>query len=154
MPTMFKSIENLVLSWKIETVEMRKNCILCGRWFSTSLISLEIGDLNITELLFRWGFGFHSIISLKRFVISVGCPHLMLPASLTSLTIAGFPNLKYLSSEASESSPLLKNPSIQNEPVYKNLMSFPEPPSLLPLHIGGRPLLKERCQNDQGREWC
>ncbi|KAB1226311.1 putative disease resistance RPP13-like protein 1 [Morella rubra] len=150
--------------------------------FPTNLTSLHISDLKITEALFEWGL--HRLTSLKRLVVRGGClllvsfptPEMMLPASLTCLSIASLPNLEYLSSEGFRRLAFLEELFIRD---CKKLMSFPEdglPPSLLELQIDecemlktlpnnglplsllqlcirGCPLLKERCMKDQGRDW-
>ncbi|XP_059433861.1 putative disease resistance RPP13-like protein 1 [Corylus avellana] len=123
--------------------------------FPASLTSLTIGYCNFTEALLEWGL--HRLTPLQRLHIQGGCPNVesfrekMLPASLTTLSIADFPNLKYLSS-------LRDLASLQDLQIYfcKNLTSFPEdglPPSLQNLIIKECPLLKEHCKKDQGREW-
>ncbi|XP_059443221.1 putative disease resistance RPP13-like protein 1 [Corylus avellana] len=173
--------------------------------FSPNLTSLKVRDCNITEALLEWGLhrltslqhlqisdcnitesllncGLHRLTSLQHLEISGGCPHLesfqemMLPASLTTLIISNFPNLKYLSSKG-----LRYLSSLQTLKIgwCEKLMSFPDdglPPSLLhlriiccekftsfpedglpatlqQLHIANCPLLKERCKKDQGRDW-
>ena len=99
------------------------------------------------------------LTSLKELEINGGCPYMasfpemMLPASLTSLIIRNFPNLKCLSFKGFRDLAYLQALSI-NE--CENLSSFPDeglPPSLQQLYISSCPLLKERCKKDQGREW-
>jgi hypothetical protein len=130
--------------------------------------------------LLEWGL--HKLTSLQHLDIQGGCPHLvsfpemMLPASLTSLYIRNFQNLKYLSSKGFRYLSSLKTLRIG---WCEKLMSFPDdglppslldlrivccekltsftedglPPSLQQLHIANCPLLKERCKKDQGRAW-
>ncbi|XP_059442747.1 putative disease resistance protein At3g14460 [Corylus avellana] len=113
--------------------------------FPANLTSLTIGNCNFTEALLEWGL--HRLTSLQHLSITGGCPNVesfpaekMLPASLTTLTISSFPNLKNL-------------PSLRNltslEKLYieecENLTSFPEdglPPSLQELSIKSFPNLK------------
>jgi hypothetical protein len=70
--------------------------------FPANLTSLEIRNCNFTEALLEWGL--HRLTSLKHLRIRGGCPNVesfpekMLPASLTTLSISCFPNLKYMSS--------------------------------------------------------
>ncbi|GLT70864.1 hypothetical protein SLA2020_429170 [Shorea laevis] len=101
---------------------------------------------------------------------------MMMPASLTNLSIRSFPNLKHLSSKGFRCLSSLKTlrigwceklmsfpddglpPSLLDLRIVccEKLTSFPEdglPPSLQQLHIANCPLLKERCKKDQGREW-
>jgi len=99
------------------------------------------------------------LTSLKKLEIYGGSSHLvsfpemMLPASLTSLVISDFLNLKCLSSKGFQGLASLENLFIFR---CKKLTSFPEhgfSPSLLQLYIFDCPLLKERCKKDQGPEW-
>jgi hypothetical protein len=101
--------------------------------FPANLTSLTIGNCNFTEALLEWGL--HRLTSLQHLRIRGGCPNVesfpekMLPASLTTLWIGRFPNLKYLSSLQSLTS--LESLDIEE---CENLTSFPEdglPPSLL-----------------------
>jgi hypothetical protein len=123
--------------------------------FPANLILLTIGNCNFTEALLEWGLC--RLTSLQHLEIRGGCPNIesfpvkMLPASLTTLTIERFPNLKYMSSLHSLTS--LEELDIGN---CENLTSFPKdglPPSLQQLRIFNRPLLKEHCKKYQGREW-
>ncbi|XP_059438307.1 putative disease resistance RPP13-like protein 1 [Corylus avellana] len=148
--------------------------------FSPNLTSLKVKDCNITEALLEWGL--HRLTSLQHLEISGGCPHLesfqemMLPASLTTLIIINFPNLKYLSSKGLRYLSSLQTlrigrceklmsfpddglpPSLLELRIFfcEKFTSFPEdglPPTLQQLHIENCPLLKERCKKDQGRDW-
>jgi hypothetical protein len=123
--------------------------------FPANLTSLSIGNCTFTQDLLEWGL--HRLTSLKRLDITGGCPNVesfpekMLPASLTTLSISRFHNLKYMSS-------LQSLASLTTLIIYEceNLTSFPEdglPPSLLELYIDKCPLLKEHCKKDHGREW-
>ncbi|KAB1213090.1 hypothetical protein CJ030_MR5G015922 [Morella rubra] len=107
----------------------------------SNLTSLWISRLEITEILLESGL--HRLSSLKMLKIDGGCPYLvsfptpemLLPTSLTSLSIASFPKLQNLSSEG-----LLILASLKELFIVKceELTSFPEdglPPSLLELHI-------------------
>jgi hypothetical protein len=126
--------------------------------FPTNLTSLEIGDMvSFNEAFFEWGL--YKLTSLKSLYIYSGSSHLvsfpemMLPASLTRLSIYGFPNLKCLSSKGFQDLA-----SLEYLLIYKceKLTSFPEDgfsPSLLELYISNCPLLKERCKKDRGPEW-
>ncbi|TXG46343.1 hypothetical protein EZV62_028156 [Acer yangbiense] len=71
--------------------------------FHTKLTKLEIGNLDMYEQLIQWGLP--KLTSLTRLLIQ-DCPDvesfeigMMLPTSLTHLTIYKFPKLKYLSSD-------------------------------------------------------
>jgi hypothetical protein len=126
--------------------------------FPTNLTSLSIDDMvSINEAFFAWGL--YKLTSLKKLIICGGSlylesfPEMILPASLTSLTIGYFPNLKCLSSKGFQDLASLEYLFIL---VCEKLTSFPEhgfPPSLLQLDIRNCPLLKERCKKDRGPEW-
>ncbi|KAL5825896.1 hypothetical protein ACOSQ3_021959 [Xanthoceras sorbifolium] len=125
--------------------------------FHTKLTTLVIGDLYLYERLIQWGLykltsltslDFYSVGNVVSFEIGM-----MLPASLTHLTIHFFPKLKYLTSDGFQNLTSLVNLSIWSCP---NLISFPKiglPPSLMELDIGNCPMLKERCRKDRGQEW-
>ncbi|KAL5763472.1 hypothetical protein ACOSP7_019736 [Xanthoceras sorbifolium] len=128
--------------------------------FPTNLISLSIADLNIFEPLIEWGL--HRLTSLPNLEIR-GCVYdvsfpqeekgMVLPSSLTELTIARFPRLKHLSSNGFQNLTSLECLSISDCP---NLQSFPDtglPSSLLQLYIYDCPLLKKRCKRDKGEDW-
>jgi hypothetical protein len=92
---------------------------------------------------FEWGL--YKLTSLKQLDINGGPSHLvpfpemMLPASLTNLTIADFPNLKCLSSKGFQDLASLEYLQICN---CEKLTSFPEhgfSPSLLSLIVTNHP---------------
>lgn len=72
----------------------------------TNLTSLEIGDVKVYKTLVQWGFP--RLTSLTELYLGRGCHEvesfpnekmgMILPTSLTSLTIVQFQQLKYLSS--------------------------------------------------------
>jgi hypothetical protein len=96
----------------------------------------------------------HRLTSLQQLYITADVesfPEKMLPASLTTLSISHFHNLKYMSSLQSLTS--LEKLDIRE---CENLTSFPDdglPPSLLILYVSNCPLLKEHSKKDQGQEW-
>ncbi|EOY20383.1 CC-NBS-LRR protein, putative isoform 1 [Theobroma cacao] len=129
---------------------------------STNLTSLSISiPRNYESLLER---GLHRLPSLKTLRISgEGCPNMvlfppeeigmMLPPSLTHLSIENFENLKCLSSKGFQNLTSFHHLSICSCP---KLTSLPEKDilhSLLHLFICACPLLKEECKRDKGREW-
>ncbi|RVW74214.1 putative disease resistance RPP13-like protein 1 [Vitis vinifera] len=76
-----------------------------------------------------------------------------LPSTLTSLEIGGFPNLKSLDNKGLQHLTSLETLRIRK---CGNLKSFPKqglPCSLSRLYIEECPLLKKRCQRDEGKEW-
>ena len=83
----------------------------------------------------------------------VSFPEIMLPASLTRLTIIDFPKLKCLSCKGFQDLASLQGLFILD---CEKLTSFPEDgfsPSLLWLSIWRCPLLEKRCKKDRGPEW-
>jgi Leucine-rich repeat (LRR) protein len=126
--------------------------------FPTNLTTLGFGDMaSFNEAFFESGL--YKLTSLKQLSIYGGSlnlvsfPEMMLPASLTDLSIKDFPNLKCLSSKGFQDLASLEYLSIRN---CEKLTSIPEhgfSPSLLQLFISNCPLLKERCKKDRGPEW-
>ncbi|XP_022743879.1 putative disease resistance protein At3g14460 [Durio zibethinus] len=129
--------------------------------FPTNLTSLTISKPEILEGLITWGL--HKLTSLKRLTIrggyldGVSFPHeekgMMLPSSLSKLAISDFPNVEILSSKGFQNLHSLECLCIVNFPKLK---SFPRKDmllSLLELYIHNCPLLKQRCQRDEGRDW-
>ena len=123
--------------------------------FPTNLTFLSIHDMAFNEPFFE--LELHNFTSLKQLEIDGGSSQLellsgmIMPASLTSLKIKHFPNLKCLSSEDFQCLTFLEELWIER---CKKLTSFPDlPRSLLQLCIFYCPLLKELCKKDQGQEW-
>ena len=116
--------------------------------------------------MIEWGRGFHRFSSLRELKISrcdddmVSFPPedirlgttLPLPASLTSLSIAFFPNLESLSSSIVD----LQNLTELHLVDCPKLKYFPEkglPSSLLQLRIVDCPLIEKKCRKDGGQYW-
>ncbi|KAH9684410.1 putative disease resistance RPP13-like protein 1 [Citrus sinensis] len=135
----------------------------------TNLHSLRIeGNMGIWKSMIERGRGFHRFSSL-RYLLIRGCDDdmvsfppepedrrlgttLPLPASLTSLSIAFFPNLESLSSSIVDLQNLTKL-TLYDCPKLKY---FPEkglPSSLLQLRIYRCPLIEEKCRKDGGQYW-
>ncbi|KAB5572974.1 hypothetical protein DKX38_000168 [Salix brachista] len=129
--------------------------------FPTNLTSLLITNLNFCKPLFDWGL--HRLASLTRLFITAGCAHIlsfpceetgmMLPTSLSSLSIVNFPNLQYLSSNGFQNLTSLQELWISDCPMLKSLPENGLPSSLLELCIHGCPLLKNKCKRDTGKEF-
>ncbi|KAJ6307375.1 hypothetical protein OIU76_017214 [Salix suchowensis] len=129
--------------------------------FPTNLTSLLITNLNFCKPLFDWGL--HRLASLTRLFITAGCAHIlsfpceetgmMLPTSLSSLSIVNFPNLQYLSSNGFQNLTSLQELWISDCPMLKSLPENGLPSSLLELYIHGCPLLKNKCKRDTGKEF-
>ncbi|KAF2319644.1 hypothetical protein GH714_017813 [Hevea brasiliensis] len=99
--------------------------------FPTNLKSLSIYEVEICTSLLNWGL--HRLTSLEKLTIAGGCPGVVsfpqdeidmkLSNSLTSLTIEGFQDLKYLSSKGFQSLTSLEYLVIKKCP---KLASFPK----------------------------
>ncbi|XP_075660420.1 putative disease resistance RPP13-like protein 1 [Castanea sativa] len=132
--------------------------------YPTNLRVLSLTGVNICKQVFKWGL--HRLTSLTDLSIYGGFPELksfpeededgklmmMLPTSLTTLEIAKFPNIGFLSSKGFQNLTALEELWIFYCP---KLASLPEglPPSLLKLRIYECPLLKQHCKKGKGREW-
>ncbi|GAV89259.1 LOW QUALITY PROTEIN: NB-ARC domain-containing protein, partial [Cephalotus follicularis] len=132
--------------------------------FPTNLTSLIVwGEVNMVKPLLDWGLT--RLNSLKELTVRGDCcpdivsfqqgeKGMVLPTSLTSLSIEGFSNLKHLySSNGSWNLTSLETLYIYDCP---KLTSFPKdglPPSLKSLQIDNCPLLKQRCKRDKGQDW-
>ncbi|XWS10203.1 hypothetical protein CRYUN_Cryun39dG0055000 [Craigia yunnanensis] len=128
----------------------------------TNLTSLKISVQRNYESLLEWGL--HRLTSLETlWVTGIGCPNMvsfppeeigmMLPPSLTSLTIENFKNLKCLSSKGFQNLTSLDYLCICSCPKVTSLPEKHMLLSLLELFIDYCPLLKEGCKRDEGREW-
>ncbi|KAB1212560.1 hypothetical protein CJ030_MR5G006254 [Morella rubra] len=125
----------------------------------TNLKTLVLEDLKIYKPMFEWGL--QRLTSLVKLSIHGGYPDLvsfpvdkkngtmMLPASLSILSIAHFPNLEHLSSKGLESLTSLNQLKISSCPKIISLPKEGLPPSLLQLDINSCPLLSERCRRDR-----
>ena len=132
--------------------------------YPTNLRVLSLTGVNICMQVFKWGL--HRLTSLTDLSIYGGFPELQsfpeedengklmmtLPTSLTTLEIAKFPNIGFLSSKGFQNLTALEELWIFYCP---KLASLPEglPPSLLKLRIYECPLLKQHCKKGKGREW-
>ncbi|KAB2086248.1 hypothetical protein ES319_A04G016500v1 [Gossypium barbadense] len=131
--------------------------------FPANLTSLEILNApKIYRSLVEWGL--NRLTSLQGLTIGGGgCSNvvsfpvegigMMLPPSLTRISLIEFENLEFMFSEGFQDLASLKELVIGNCP---NLTSLPEKDmlrSLGCLYIYSCPLLKEECSSDKGREW-
>ncbi|XP_023890288.2 putative disease resistance RPP13-like protein 1 [Quercus suber] len=132
--------------------------------YPTNLRVLSLTGVNICKHVFKWGL--HRLTSLTDLSIYGGFPELRsfpaedeegklmmtLPTSLTTLEIAKFSNIGFLSSKGFQNLTALEELWIFYCP---KLASLPEglPPSLLKLRIYECPLLKQHCKKGRGREW-
>ncbi|KAL7204530.1 hypothetical protein ACSBR2_017576 [Camellia fascicularis] len=135
--------------------------------FLTNLTYLNIANMKIGKPLSEWGL--HRFSSLKTLflqgpsniseeeeyysVSSFPVDGMLLPTSLTRLSIFNFPNLEKISSSM-ETIQNLTRLTFYNCP---RLASFPEqgglPPSLLELEFYGCPIMKRRCEKVEGQYW-
>ncbi|GAV81620.1 NB-ARC domain-containing protein/LRR_8 domain-containing protein [Cephalotus follicularis] len=131
--------------------------------FPTHLTSLTVWEVNMVKPLLDWGLT--RLNSLKKLDVRGDCcpdivsfqqgeKGMVLPTSLTLLSIKGFSNLKHLySSNGSWNLTSLQRLCIDDCP---KLTSFPKdglPPSFESLEIYNCPLLKQRCKRDKGQDW-
>ena len=77
----------------------------------------------------------------------------LLPSTLTSLAIKGFPNLKSLDGKGIQHLTSLEMLGIERCNKLKSLPKQGLPPSLSCLYIADCPLLRKRCQRYKGKEW-
>ncbi|XP_040368874.1 putative disease resistance RPP13-like protein 1 [Rosa chinensis] len=127
----------------------------------SNLTFLEIRNLNSCRPLLE-AQGLHRLTSLRALDIRgndsqlVSFPpdkEMVLPKSLILLHIAGFPNLRHLSSKGFQFLPSLESLQVFSCP---KLASIPEeglPLSLTQLHIFGCPLLVKNCRPGKGQYW-
>ncbi|KAL5803767.1 hypothetical protein ACOSQ3_030567 [Xanthoceras sorbifolium] len=147
----------------LQTLELRQCPSIMSiqeHGFPTKLTSLTIADLNINKPLVEWGF--HKLTFLRNLDVR-GCRYavsfpleergMMLPTSLTRLTIARFPRLKYLSSKGFQNLTSLEYLSLNDCPKLTSLPEPGLPSSLLELVIYDCPLLKKCCKRDKGENW-
>ncbi|KAM5551914.1 hypothetical protein ABKV19_026661 [Rosa sericea] len=133
--------------------------------FPPNLIILEIADRKSCKPLSEWGLHhLDRLTSLKQLIIIGVDPDLvsfppkevLLPKSLIKLTIAGFPNLKRLSSSF-QSLTSLQSLTIRACPKLASIIPEKEdhlPLSLTQLRIReGCPLLTKKHQPGKGRHW-
>ena len=131
--------------------------------YPTSVTSLSFGGENICKQVTVWGL--HRLTSLTSLCIVGGIPDwqsfpdeqdgkltMMLPSSLTELTICSIPNIVILSSKGFQNLSALERLFIENCPKLASLPEKGLPPSLLRLDIDECPLLKQHCKKG-GREW-
>ncbi|KAL4600827.1 hypothetical protein ACB092_11G228100 [Castanea dentata] len=131
--------------------------------YPTSLTSLTFGGENICKQVTVWGL--HRLTSLSSLRIDGGIPDwqsfpdeqdgkltMMLPSSLTQLTIWSIPNIVILSSLGFQNLFALEKLYIRNCPKLASLPEKGLPPSLSQLDFNGCPLLKQHCKKG-GREW-
>ena len=129
--------------------------------FPTNLTSLEISKApKIYRSLVEWGLD--RLTSLQRLVISgEGCSdvvsfpeeEMVLPASLTNISIRNFENLEYMFSNAIQNLTSLQKVDIHG---CSKLTVLPKKDMLLSLGkltIRNCPLLKDECKRGKGREW-
>ncbi|CAL5330699.1 unnamed protein product [Camellia sinensis] len=164
--SLFASLEFLVIeSWPAGG-EIVSSYILEKGNFLTNLTHLDIRNVKTGKPLSEWGLHrFSSLESLRLegpgnvseeeeySVSSFPVDGMLLPTSLTHLSIWNFPNLKKISS----SMETIQNLTFLQFSNCPRLTSFPEqgglPPSLLQLHLHLCPIMKRRCEKEKGKYW-
>ncbi|KAL0006615.1 hypothetical protein SO802_008117 [Lithocarpus litseifolius] len=128
----------------------------------TNLKELWLGGMTICKQVFEWGL--HRLTSLTRLCIygygfegwqsfpkeADGKMMLLLPTSLTSLSIVEFPDIVFLSSKVFQNLSSLEELYIWDCPKLASLPENGLPPSLLELQIWRCPVLKQNCKKGKG----
>ena len=131
----------------------------------TNLKELSLGGMTNCKQVFEWGL--HRLLSLTRLTIcgdefedwqsfpeeEDGKMLLLLPTSLTSLSIIEFPDIVFLSSKVFQNLSSLEQLWIWDCPKLASLPENGLPPSLLRLQIYRCPVLKQHCKKGKGQEW-
>lgn len=129
----------------------------------TNLIELLMKDMKIDKPMFEWGL--QQLTSLIKLSIHGDCQDLvsfpeerrnemmMLPNSLSILSISYFPSLERLSSKGFQNLTSLNQLKISNCPKLASLPKEGLPSSLVQLDIRTCPLLSQNCKNKEGQEW-
>ncbi|XP_048426047.1 putative disease resistance RPP13-like protein 1 [Pyrus x bretschneideri] len=139
--------------------ELKIDCLEGLTSFPPNLTSLEISELKSCKRLWE----LHKLSSLRELLITSEDPdvlsfppdgkeEMLLPKSLTQLTISGFPNLKKLGNGI-QFLTSLQTLELDNCPRLASIPKEGLPLSLGQLLIDGCPLLKEKCQPGKGRYW-
>lgn len=105
----------------------------------------------------QWGlWRLHSLLNLtigKDKDVESFPDELLLPATLTSLKIKDFHNLKSLDYRGLQNLSCLRELKIRKCPKVQSLPVEGLPSSLTSLIISGCPMLKQRCQRENGEDW-
>ncbi|KAK4594783.1 hypothetical protein RGQ29_018480 [Quercus rubra] len=131
----------------------------------TNLKELELGGMTNCKQVFEWGL--HRLSSLTHLTIygdgfedwqsfpeeEDGKMMLLLPTSLTYLSIYDFPDIVFLSSKVFQNLSSLEELWIWKCPKLASLPENGLPPSLLQLRIFECPVLKQNCKKGKGQEW-
>ncbi|XP_068339866.1 putative disease resistance RPP13-like protein 1 [Pyrus communis] len=139
--------------------ELKIDCLEGLTSFPPNLTSLKISELKSCKRLWE----LHKLSSLRELSITSEDPdvlsfppdgkeEMLLPKSLTKLTIRGFPNLKKLGNGI-QFLTSLQTLELDNCPRLASIPKEGLPLSLGQLWIDGCPLLAERCQPGKGRYW-
>ena len=107
--------------------------------------------MGITQTLVSYGDGFEDWQSFPE--EEDGKMMLLLPTSLTNLSILDFPDIVFLSSKVFQNLSSLEQLWIRSCPKLASLPKNGLPPSLLQLLIWDCPMLKQHCKKGKGQEW-
>ena len=121
-----------------------------------------MGGVTNCKQVFEWGL--HRLTSLTHLNISGdgfedwqsfpkeedGKMMLLLPTSLTYLSIEEFPDIVFLSSKVFQNLFALEEQWIWDCPKLASLPENGLPPSLLELQISGCPMMKQHCKKGKG----
>ncbi|KAL4598131.1 hypothetical protein ACB092_11G037600 [Castanea dentata] len=131
----------------------------------TNLKELRLGGMTNCKQVFEWGL--HRLTSLTRLTIygdgfedwqsfpeeEDGKMMLLLPTSLTCLSIKEFLDIVFLSSKVFQNLSSLERLWIWDCPKLASLQGNGLPLSLLELRIHRCPVLKQHCKKGKGQEW-
>ena len=164
----FSPLEALPRMHMVTTLDIRKCPSIVSlprEGLPTNLKQLSLRGMTICKQVFEWGL--HRLSSLTRLSIhgigfedwqsfpeeEDGKMMLLLPTSLTVLSILEFPDIVFLSSKVFQNLSSLEELSIWNCPKLASLPENGLPPSLLQLRIWYCPVLKQNCKKGKGQEW-
>ena len=153
MHTLLPSLVTLSLQNCPELESFPEGCL------PSSLKSLEICSCD-KLIPSRMGWGLQGLPSLRSFSIKGKCENLesfpdrgLLPSSLISLDIWDLQHLKSLNGDELQHLTELKYLRIGYCPVFQSMPEGGLPTSLTSLKVKKCPMLKERCQSENGEDW-
>ncbi|XP_052877417.1 putative disease resistance protein RGA3 [Gossypium arboreum] len=158
-----KCINNFTSFQNLSVSECSADISFPEEGFPTNLTSLAISKApKIYTSLVEWGF--NRLTSLQQLTISSeGCSRvvsfpeetigIMLPPSLTDISICRFENLEFMCSKGLQHLTSLQKLHIHDCPKLASLSENDMLLSLEELYISNCPSLKEGCSRGKGREW-
>ncbi|XP_011020963.1 PREDICTED: putative disease resistance RPP13-like protein 1 [Populus euphratica] len=126
--------------------------------FPSTLQSLEIWRCN-KLIAGRMQWGLQTLPSLSHFTIGLDenvesfPEEMLLPSSLTSLTISSLEHLKSLDYKGLQHLTSLNELTIRNCPLIESMPEEGLPSSLSTLRLHRCPMLGESCEREKGKDW-